>query len=295
MIDRIRKWWNRNSVSDHNAARNGASMDDRVEHRLHAYFDALPPMENEEEDDRRILDAVWMQHATHSPASSPSRKETGTVTDTVRAFFLGQPDRTSTRLAWALGVSFAIVVLASTILLLNHRETVPQSPIADHEQRTPPVDTSATHDAPRPDAERPGETPQDDARTQDTHAPRVEQELSFAAIPVVFNLRGDGGESAGTAAENLPIAMQLIEAALKRHAIAYQVDGSGAIITDIMVRNAATDTQAEEPLRFLSNPTDGVVTMHPEKMLVSPTRIDAARLQALYREIRVDIEDELRF
>ena len=119
--------------------------------------------------------------------------------------------------------------------------------------------------------------------------------MSFAAIPVVFNLRGDDGESAGTAAENMPIAMRLIEAALKRHAIAYHVDGSGAIITDIMVRNAATDTQAEEALRFLSNPTDGVVTMHPEKLRVSPTRIDPARLQTIYREIRVDIEDELRF
>lgn len=304
----IKKWWRRSSGSDTPAAGNRAAAPDAVapdavEQRLNAYFDALPPMEDAEEDDRRILDTVWDQHSAQvrvpSPAT-PVRPTTGTLTDMVRQFFHLREDFSSPRIAWALGISFATIVLASTMLLLKHRETVPRTPIADGKQVTPQADSTAVSDVPQAgdeitDNDEREPTRAQDAPTQDTRAPRAEQSVSFAAIPVVFNLRGGDGESSGSAASNIPIAMELIEAALKRHAIAYRVDDSGDIITDIIVRDASVSAGTELPLRFSPDPVNGVVKIQPANLRVSPSRIDAARLQALVREIRIDIEDELRF
>lgn len=279
---------------------------EELDAHIRQYVDSLPPLDDDPEFDERIIRGavdhrIGILEKKHEPLAPPSST---TVAERLRAFMASVPKAQSPKLAWAIGFATALVVIATSIIILQSRLETARTQLASEAHRNSSSERSRT-----PGKETRGEgtngvssqpgtvDPQALKQSRDDASShlRTGKHMRFASIPVVFSMRGSDSEQSGTVSENMSTALQIIARTLDRNGIAFTTESSGNIVTNIMVWDAGVVAQEKVPLRFVADISSRSVVITPASLIPETSSKEAATLKVLYREIKIEIEDELRY
>jgi|GEM_PF-4038852 len=267
---------------------------DNLDVRLREYFESLPPLDDDAVFDQGIIDDVVRQHARfrQKHRSFDEQQRARPMAERIRLALVQTIH--SPRLAWSIGVTGAILIVATAIFLLQHRFTSTQAPLAlESEALSKSEETQTTE---KPDGSQITAKPTEVLLDKDAPArPSKGRPMQFASIPVMFNLRSMGHGKEQSLTENMLIAMKIIARVLERNGVAVIKDTPDVITTNIMVWDANTSTHEKVPLRFVQDFHGKSVVVIPDSFILDTSTDESEKLESLRREIRIEIEDELRY